>query len=646
MLRFFFRLLTLTLCGWLPLHAVAAATVENSMAQRTLACTACHGKQGRAGPDGYYPRLAGKPAGYLYHQLLNFRDGRRHYGLMTGLMDPLTDAYLLEMAQYFSKLEVPYPRPQPATAPQAVLARGQTLVTHGDVSQKIPACIQCHGQTLTGVAPNIPGLLGLPRDYLNAQLGGWQTGQRRAHAPDCMAQIAQRLSSPDVAAIAHWLAAQPLPANTHPATTLPPVPANAPRLACGSAPLPALTTPSMPTPTSPAPALVTQGAYLARAGNCMACHTTRGGMPFAGGRAIETPFGTVFASNLTPDATHGIGSWSATDFWQAMHDGRSKDGHLLSPAFPYPSFTQITRADSDALYAYLQTVPPSRQPNRAHALRWPYGTQTALAVWRALYFTPGVYQANATRSAEWNRGAYLVRGLGHCGACHTPRNALGASKDQLDLAGGLIPMQNWYAPSLQSPLEAGVSDWQPLHIVALLKTGVSPPGSATGPMAEVVRNSTQYLSSADLSAMAVFLKSLTAPATPHRPTPAPASAAPGPHTEASRSVLDHGAKLYEAHCVQCHGKQGEGIGGAYPPLAHNRTVTLSDTTNLVQMVLYGGYAPATAGNPRPFGMPPFVLQMNDKNTAAVLTYIRNSWGNRASPVSELEVNRARDRQTR
>ena len=216
--------------------AMAAAPFEDSMAQRTLACTACHGPQGRAAPDGYYPRLAGKPAGYLYNQLLNFREGRRHYGLMTQLIDPLSDAYLLEIAQYFSSLEVPYPAPLPGTASADVLRRGEQLVTQGDAARKLPACVQCHGQAMTGVAPDIPGLLGLPRDYLNAQLGAWKAGQRRAHAPDCMQEVVSRLSLQDINAVASWVAAQPLPANTHPATSLPALAPGSAAIRCGSAP--------------------------------------------------------------------------------------------------------------------------------------------------------------------------------------------------------------------------------------------------------------------------------------------------------------------------------------------------------------------------------------------------------------------------
>lgn len=208
---------------------------EDSMAQRMMACSACHGKQGRAGPDGYYPRIAGKPAGYLYNQLLNFRDGRRHYGLMARLIDPLSDAYLLEIAQYFAALDVPYAPPQSTAAPAALLQQGRALTIQGDPQRGIPACAQCHGDSLTGVQPNTPGLVGLPRDYLSSQLGAWRAGQRRAHAPDCMADIARRLTLDDITAVATWLSTQVPPAGSKPAAALP-RPAG---MACGSASLPA-----------------------------------------------------------------------------------------------------------------------------------------------------------------------------------------------------------------------------------------------------------------------------------------------------------------------------------------------------------------------------------------------------------------------
>ncbi|MES2633505.1 MAG: cytochrome c [Pseudomonadota bacterium] len=376
---------------------------------------------------------------------------------------------------------------------------------------------------------------------------------------------------------------------------------------------------------------VARGAYLVKAGNCMACHTERGGAPFAGGVAIETPFGSVFASNITPDKATGIGNWNAGEFWRAMHNGRSKDGRLLYPAFPYPNYTAVTRADSDAIHAYLQTVPAVSRANKEHRLRWPYSTQPALAVWRAMYFSPAVHQDDATQTAQWNRGAYLVKGLGHCSACHSSRNALGASDEKASLSGGLIPMQNWYAPSLTSPAEAGVADWEPMQIAKLLQTGVSDRGTVLGPMAEVVMKSTQHLDPEDLRAMAMYLKSL--------PQAARADESPPPPITAT--VAARGAKLYEDNCVQCHGARGEGIPGAYPPLAGNRAVTMQVTANLVQVVLGGGFAPATEGNPRPYGMPPFATTLSDADIAAVLSHIRTSWGNTSGGVSELSVTQQR-----
>jgi cytochrome c553 len=209
----------------------APALIEDSLAQRLAACTTCHGREGRAGPDGYYPRLAGKPAGYLYRQLLNFRDGRRHYGPMVRLVDPLPDAYLREIAAHYAALDLPYPTPVPAQAPAEVLERGRTLALQGDAARQLPACAACHGPALTGALPATPGLLGLPRDYLTGQLGAWVSGQRRAHAPDCMADIARRLAGPDLAAVSAWLASQPVPAAAHAVTVLPqPLPVR-----CGSA---------------------------------------------------------------------------------------------------------------------------------------------------------------------------------------------------------------------------------------------------------------------------------------------------------------------------------------------------------------------------------------------------------------------------
>jgi cytochrome c553 len=210
--------------------APAAARVEDSMAQRVLACTACHGKEGRAASDGFHPRIAGKPAGYLYNQLVAFREGRRHYALMTALIDPLSDAYLRDIAAHFAGLELPYPAPQPPSPSAAVRERGRALVSEGDRARGVPACSACHGAALTGVQPATPGLLGLPRDYLNAQLGAWRAGQRQSNAPDCMAKVAQALAPEDIAAVSQWLAAQPVP---YPSAAAAALPAPAP-LPCGT----------------------------------------------------------------------------------------------------------------------------------------------------------------------------------------------------------------------------------------------------------------------------------------------------------------------------------------------------------------------------------------------------------------------------
>ncbi len=389
--------------------------------------------------------------------------------------------------------------------------------------------------------------------------------------------------------------------------------------------------PVTPTAFEPTPAQIDRGRYLALAGNCAGCHTVRGGAAYAGGLAIDTPFGTIYASNLTPDETHGIGRWTAAHFWRAMHEGRSKDGRLLYPAFPYPNFTKVTREDSDAIYAYLRSVPVAATPNTPHHLRFPYNTQAALMVWRALSFTPGTFVADAAQPAEWNRGAYLVEGLGHCIACHGTRNVLGATEEKRGLSGGLIPVENWYAPSLTSAREAGVADWPAADVVALLKNGTSPGGSVMGPMAEVVYGSTQHLTDADLSAMAVYLKQLPAATADAAPDAAPVPARRDP------GVMARGERIFDQRCAYCHGDVGQGAVGAYPPLAGNRAIKMTQPANLIQMVRHGGFLPATAGNPRPYGMPAFGHVLDDSEIAAVLTFIRGSWGNDAAPVSPRQM---------
>lgn len=379
----------------------------------------------------------------------------------------------------------------------------------------------------------------------------------------------------------------------------------------------------------------TDGEYLARAGDCIACHTARGGEPFAGGLEMPTPFGTIYTPNITPDPETGIGKWSADDFYRALHEGKSKDGSLLYPAFPYPSYTKVTRADSDAIYGYIQTIAPVKKKNKPHALKFPYNQRNLLIGWRALYFKPGEYKPDTRQSPEWNRGAYLVQGLGHCDACHTSRNMLGATEKDKELSGGLIPLQDWYAPSLTSSREAGLGQWATEDVVALLRTGISNRGVVFGPMAQVVHDSLQYITEADTQAMAVYLKSLST-------TDAPADPGQLRRTEEQgRASYESGAKLYDRHCKSCHGANGLGVPPMYPPLANNQAINMEFSVNPIRMVLFGGFPPSTRGNPRPFGMPPFAYTLSDQEVADVVTYMRQSWGNRSSAVSPVEVARYR-----
>ncbi|WP_431825364.1 c-type cytochrome [Burkholderia sp. F1] len=379
-----------------------------------------------------------------------------------------------------------------------------------------------------------------------------------------------------------------------------------------------------------------RGEYLARAGDCVACHTVPAGKLFGGGRPMQTPFGTLYSSNISSDKETGIGGWSADDFYRVMHEGKSRDGSYLYPAMPFGSYTKVTRADSDAIFAYLLSTPPIRLPNRPHELRFPFNQRQLLLGWRTLYFREGEFKPDPAQSAEWNRGAYLVEGLGHCTMCHTEINALGGNTRSKEYQGGLIPLQDWYAPSLTSNREAGLGEWSIGDIVDLLNAGVSNRGAVYGPMAEVVYDSFQYLNEDDVRAVAVYLKSL-----PGRSGEADTGTPPPLVTEETNRLAPLGRKIYEAQCALCHAKEGQGMPPHFPPLANNQSIQMTSAVNPIRMVLNGGYAPGTRKNPMPYGMPPFAQLLSDEEVAAVVTYIRTAWGNHGKPVSAKEVNALR-----
>ena len=378
---------------------------------------------------------------------------------------------------------------------------------------------------------------------------------------------------------------------------------------------------------------ISRGEYLARAGDCVACHSQPNGKQFAGGRPMATPFGSFYVPNITPDDETGIGKWTSDEFYRMMHTGVSRDGSLMYPVMPFASYTKVTRVDSDAIFAYLMSVPPVKQQNRPHELSFPFNQRDILLGWRTLYFKQGEYTPDVKQTTEWNRGAYLVQGLGHCAMCHTAINALGGSSESKAFEGGMIPNQNWYAPSLTSNREAGLGNWDLKDISDLLQVGTSHRGVVYGPMAEVVYNSLQYLSDEDAQAMAVYLKAL-----PERdPEPLPTSQA----RLVDPTVLELGGKIYGVQCAVCHGAEGNGQTPAYPPLAGNPSITMSSPVNSIRMVLNGGYAPGTRKNLRPYGMPPFSHLLSDDQVAAVVTYIRVSWNNSGTPISPAQANELR-----
>jgi mono/diheme cytochrome c family protein len=356
---------------------------------------------------------------------------------------------------------------------------------------------------------------------------------------------------------------------------------------------------------------VQRGEYLARAGDCVSCHTAQGGQPFAGGLRLDTPFGYMLSPNITPDRETGIGTWTANDFYRALHHGVNKRGQDLYPTMPYDFYTRVTREDIDAIFAYLRTVKPVRNAVDVNHLDFPFNVRLSMIGWRELYFREGTYKPDPSKSASWNRGAYLVEGLGHCSDCHSPRNLLGGIEKSKDYTGAVI--DGWFALNLTSDITTGLGAWSIDDLATYLKTGAYP-GKTTvlGPMAEVVRNSLSYLTDADLKSIAEYLKSIPADSTLRTGRK---------QVDANRQA---GAKLYLDNCAGCHQAQGRGVPNVFPPLAGNGVVLAADPANIFKVVLRG--IPARG---KYVPMPAFASALTDEQITVIANYIRTSWGNNA-----------------
>lgn len=390
--------------------------------------------------------------------------------------------------------------------------------------------------------------------------------------------------------------------------------------------------------------LVKQGEYLARAGDCVACHTAKGGKPFAGGLGMETPIGTVYSTNITPDAT-GIGSYSFDDFDKAVRHGIGKSGSTLYPAMPFPSYASVSDDDMKALYAYfMHGVEPVAQANKDTDIPWPLSMRWPLAIWRGM-FAPKVQPipAPAGSDAVVSRGAYLVEGLGHCGACHTPRaitlqeKALNPADGSQFLAGS-APLEGWIAKSLRGDHKDGLGSWSEDELVQFLKTGRSDRTAVFGGMSDVVEHSMQYMSDADLTAIARYLKTLPASDPndkPHVYDPKAGDALwKGDDSQ-------RGASVYIDNCAACHRTDGRGYTRVFPALAGNPVLQGNDPTSLIHVVLAGGTLPATQTAPSTFTMPAFAWRLSDQEVADVVSFIRGSWGNQGAPVSAADVAKLR-----
>ena len=373
---------------------------------------------------------------------------------------------------------------------------------------------------------------------------------------------------------------------------------------------------------------VERGRYALITGNCQGCHTAPGEEPFAGGRGLETPFGTIYTPNITFDPETGLGRWSRDDFWRAMHEGVAPDGSRLYPAFPYPHFTKMPRAEVDALYDYLATLPKVKKEKPENGLPWPLSWRASLAGWRWMFFEPGVFRPDPERSDQWNRGAYLVEGPAHCAGCHTEKNLAGADRKSRHLMGGQL--EDWAAPDIRGGTHGGLAHWSEDDIVEFLRTGRNAHTAAFSIMSEVIDYSTQHMVEDDLRAIAVYLKSLEGE---ERSSPdAP-----------DEATMNAGAAIYFDNCSACHVSDGKGVPRFFAPLAGSGKANNADATTVVRVILEGARAVPTKAHPSPLTMPAFGWKLTDGQVAAVATYVRASWGNRGSPVSAAEVAALRER---
>jgi mono/diheme cytochrome c family protein len=378
---------------------------------------------------------------------------------------------------------------------------------------------------------------------------------------------------------------------------------------------------------STAPDPIERGRYVAILGDCLACHTNGKDPAFAGARPLNTPFGVVYSANITPDRDTGIGAWTADQFYRALHSGRDAGGHYLYPAFPYPYFTRIDRADSDALFAYLHSLPPVHLATPRNRLPFPLNLRFLLRFWDWMYLDAREFQPDAARSAEWNRGAYLVIGPGHCGACHTPKNWAGADRARQPLAG--YTLDNWYAADLTGSPRAGLAQWSVDDIVEYLHSGRNQRATASGAMQEVVAASTSQMHADDLRAIAVYLKER------------PAARADAPSARPATDSLLAGEAIFTDECSACHRMRAQGVPGEFPPLSGDASLQSPDPTTVIRIVLEGSRSQPTAARPTPLTMPAFAWKLNDQQVADVLNFLRNSFGNQAEPVADEAVQRLR-----